>query len=92
MFDWKELLFAGLVGPLELGGAIALQQALDKIQPLEKRKLILTTLYPIVDIELEGITKKSKTKYDDPFTNAFKKAIEQSAAACGLSLQNLDTD
>lgn len=92
MLDWKEILLASLVGPLELVGAATLSQAFDKIKPVEKRKLILSTLYPVVDIELEEMTKKSKTKFDDPFTSALKKAIEASAANCGLSLQNLDTD
>lgn len=56
----------------------------------DRHKLLLAELYPVVDVELEDITLKSKTKADDELTNAFKEAIEESAAAKGVTLQNLD--
>lgn len=63
-----------------------------KVKDPARHKLLLATLYPVVDVELENITDKSKTKADDELTDAIKEAIEESAAGAALTLQNLDSD
>jgi hypothetical protein len=55
-------------------------------------KTVMVALYPIVDVQLETLTDKSKTKLDDIFVDAFKGAIEDSSEANGVELQNLDQD
>lgn len=52
----------------------------------------LASLYPIIDVQLEDITDKTKTKADDVLVDAFKEALEESAAANGVTLPNLDND
>jgi hypothetical protein len=53
---------------------------------------VLTTLYPVIDVYLETLVKKSGTKFDDPIVMALMNAVEESAAEFGLTLPNLDTD
>lgn len=53
---------------------------------------VLTSLYGPIDVYLEGLVKKSTTKFDDPIVIALKEAIEESALEFGVTLPQLDTD
>lgn len=91
---WHEILVAALIGPITAVGRDQLSQVLDKwyeSKP-EQYKAGMVGLYAIVDLQLEPITDTSKTKIDDPFVDALKGAIEDSAQRNGLVLQNLDND
>lgn len=87
-----EILLSALTGPLQVVLASQLESLLSKIEPLETRKTILVALYPIIDVELEKLTTKTKTKIDDAAIIAFKLAIEGAASTAGIDLPNLDND
>lgn len=89
-----EILLSALTGPLTSVGQDQLVQLFDKLYEKnnETYKSALVALYPIVDIQLESLTSKSKTKIDDAIINALKGAIEESAAKYKLVLSNLDND
>jgi len=55
-------------------------------------KTVLVSLYPVIDVQLEDITDKTKTQADDVVVDALKESMEESAAANGVSLPNLDSD
>lgn len=55
-------------------------------------KTTLVSLYPIIDVQLEGVTDKTKTNIDDAVVDALKEAIEESATKNSVTLQNLDAD
>lgn len=55
-------------------------------------KALLTSLYGPIDLYLEGLVKKSKTKFDNPFVLALKGAIEESAEQFDVILPQLDAD
>ncbi len=48
--------------------------------------------YPVVDVELENLAAKTKTKVDDVFVSALKKAFESAAANLGIEIENKDAD
>lgn len=89
-----ELLINTLSPTLETVIAAKLGEILDDlaVKEPEVHKTICTSLYGPVDVHLEGLTKKSKTKIDDAVVNGIKSAIENSADAAGVELPNLDTD
>lgn len=53
---------------------------------------ILNGLYPVIDVQLEDYVKGTDTTIDDDLVATLKKVIEESAAANGLVLVNLDND
>lgn len=68
--------------------------ALGKLQTKDPKayKTVLTSMYPVIDVQLEDITDKSKTKVDDVITDGLKSGFEQSAEKSGIALPNLDSD
>lgn len=89
-----EILLSALTGPLTTVGQQQLVLLFDKLyeKNAETYKTTMIALYPIVDVQLEGLTAKSKTKIDDSIVLALKGAIEESAAKYLLTLSNLDQD
>jgi len=90
----SELIINTFSPALEIVVAAKLQEILDDLaikQP-EAHKTVCTSLYGPIDVHLEGLTAKSKTKIDDAVVNGIKAAIEGSAAAAGIELPNLDQD
>ena len=55
-------------------------------------KTVLVSLYPVIDVQLEDITDKTKTQADDVVVDGIKEAMEESAASSGITLPNLDSD
>jgi hypothetical protein len=55
-------------------------------------KTVLVGLYPVIDVQLEDITDKTKTQADDVIVDGMKEAMEESAAANSIILPNLDND
>lgn len=55
-------------------------------------RTVLVSLYPVIDVQLEDITDKTKTKADDIIVDGIKEAMEESATANSISLPNLDSD
>ena len=58
----------------------------------EHGKVVLASLYPVVDVELEGLADDTKNKIDDAVVDAVKKAMEDVAAKHGIILSNVDDD
>jgi hypothetical protein len=89
-----EIIASAVVPILANVGKDKLVEVLDKLKEQNEStyKTTIISLYPIVDLQLEGVTDKTKTNIDDLFVDALKGAIEESAAKNGLVLQNLDQD
>lgn len=60
-------------------------------QPTHAR-VVLATMYPGVDAELEPLVEGTPTKLDDAVITAVKKAIEDVATAYAIPLSNVDAD
>lgn len=71
-----------------------LTAALNALKAKDEKayKTVLVSLYPVIDVELEDITDKTKTEADDLLVDAIKEAMEESAAANNVTLPNLDSD
>ncbi|HYD90362.1 MAG TPA: hypothetical protein VEA37_02620 [Flavobacterium sp.] len=89
-FNWEEIVVGAIAGPLANVGAEQFAAILMKIEPFEARQTILTSMYPPVDVQLEELAAKSKTKLDNPFVDAIKRGIEMAAEESGIELPNLD--
>ena len=89
-----ELIINTFAPALEIVVATKLQEILDDLaaKEPEAHKTLVTSLYGPIDVHLEGLTARSKTKIDDAVVNGFKAAIEASAEAAGIELPNLDED
>jgi len=61
-----------------------------KVKDPKAYATVVTSLYPVIDVQLEDITDKTKTKADDVIVDALKETLEESAAANGIVLANLD--
>lgn len=55
-------------------------------------RTVLVSLYPVIDVQLEDITDKTKTAADDVVVDGIKEAMEDSAVTNGVTLPNLDSD
>lgn len=55
-------------------------------------KTVLTSMYGPIDVHLEDLAKKSKTKIDDAAVQGILSAIELAAAEFEIELKNLDND
>lgn len=55
-------------------------------------KTTLTSVYPPVDVHLESLVAKTKTKFDDSFIKILKTSLEESAKLNDITLPNLDSD
>lgn len=84
-------LFSNAVKDIIRSRLVAALAAL-KVKNEDHYKVVMSSLYPVVDVELEDITDKTKTKADDVVVDAIKEAMEQSAKDNGITLQNLDSD
>jgi len=71
---------------------IRLLAALTALKAKDEKayRTVLVSLYPVIDVQLEDITDKTKTKADDVIVDGLKEAMEGSAAASGITLPNLD--
>ena len=58
----------------------------------EHGKVLLTSLYPVVDVELEGIFDSTPNELDDAAVDGLKAAMETVAKEVGITLPNLDQD
>lgn len=63
-----------------------------KVKDEKAYRTVLASLYPVVDVQLEDITDKTKTKADDVVVDGLKEGMEASAADNGVTLPNLDSD
>jgi hypothetical protein len=91
MLEFLVGIFSGAIKQLLKERLIAALAAL-KAKDEKAYKTVLTSLYPVVDVQLEDITDKTKTKADDILVDGLKEAMEESAAANGVTLPNLDSD
>lgn len=89
--DWNAILLNSMAPIIQGSLTAVLVELFEKLKPAE-RKTVLVSLYPAIDVQLEGLVKKSKTKLDDAGVLAIKDAIEQSADLNGIDLPNLDED
>lgn len=89
-----ELIINTLSPTLETVIAAKLGEILDDLatKEPEAHKTVCVSLYPAIDVHLEQLTKKTKTKIDDAVVNGIKTAIENSAAEANIELPNIDTD
>ena len=90
----SELIINTFAPALEIVVATKLAEILDELAAKnpEAHKTLCTSLYGPIDVHLEGLVSKTKTKIDDSVVNGFKTAIEDSAAAAGVELPQLDED
>lgn len=91
MLEFLLNTFSGAIKSLlktRLSAALAALKAKDE----KAYRTVLASLYPVIDVQLEDITDKSKTKADDVIVDAIKESMEESAAANGVTLPNLDND
>jgi catalase (peroxidase I) len=91
---FSEILLNGLAPVLQSIAADQLADLFNKFAFNDKKayEAFMVSLYPTIDVQLEKQTQKSKSKIDDAIVLGLKLAIEQSAAANGVSLPNLDND
>jgi len=89
-----ELIINTFAPALEIVVATKFAEILDDLAAKnpEAHKTLCTSLYGPIDVHLEGLVTKSKTKIDDAVVNGFKAAIEQSAETAGVELPELDED
>jgi hypothetical protein len=89
-----ELIINSLSPVLETIVAGKLQELLDDlaVKSPEAHKTVCISLYGPIDVHLETLTAKSKTKIDDAVVNGIKTAIEESALNNGVELPQLDQD
>lgn len=89
-----ELLINTLSPTLETVINAKLTEILDDlaVKDPEAHKTVVTSLYGPIDVHLEKLTSKSRTKIDDAVVNGIKSAIENSADTAGVDLPNLDED
>jgi len=58
----------------------------------EHGAVILASLYPGIDAELEPLAAKTETPFDDVAVKAVKKVFEDVAEETGVPLSNVDDD
>mgnify|MGYP003536371554 CR=1 FL=1 len=89
-----ELIINTFSPALEIVVATKFTEILDELAAKnpEAHKTLCTSLYGPIDVHLEGLTAKTKTKIDDAVVNGFKAAIEASAESAGIALPELDQD
>lgn len=77
---------------LEPAVAEVFGEILEKLRASDPvaHKTVVTALYGPVDVQLENLAKKSRTKIDDAVVLGIKGAVEFSADAGEITLQNLD--
>ena len=90
--NFGEILINALAPALQEAATKHLATTLRKIQPAEKRRDTLMSLYVPIDTALENYTDASKTKIDDAIVDALKMAVEIVAAEDNVTLPNADGD
>lgn len=55
-------------------------------------KTLTVSLYPFIDIYVEGYVQKTKAKWDDTAVDEIMEAIEEFANKHSISLPQLDSD
>lgn len=58
----------------------------------EHGKVALVALYPILDVEIEGLTEQTETEIDDAIVEGAMEAFEDLAEQYEIELPNLDED
>lgn len=93
-FNLGDILVNWVLPLVQTKGKQALVELLQKLHDTDvvSYTQLVTGVYPLIDLQLENYTKKSKTQIDDRVVNDLKAAVEESAAANGVTLPNLDTD
>jgi hypothetical protein len=91
MLEFLINLFSNAIKDLLKVRLVAALAAL-KLKDEKAYKTVLVSLYPVIDVQLEDVTDKTKTKADDVIVDGIKEAMEESAAANGVVLPNLDND
>lgn len=93
-FNLGELLVGTLLPVIKSVGTDQLVALFEQLKAKDEKayKTVLNALYPIVDVQLEALVTKSKSKIDDSLIAALKDAIEESAEKNGITLPNLDED
>lgn len=91
MLEFLINTFSGAIKSLLKTRLLAALAAL-KLKDEKAYRTALVGLYPVIDVQLEDVTDKTKTKADDVLVDAIKEAMEESAAANGVTLPNLDQD
>lgn len=91
MFEFVFNLFDKAIKKLLKERLMAALLALSVKDP-KAFKTVLVSLYPVIDVQLEDITDKTKTKADDVIVDAIKEAMEETATAHNIILPNLDAD
>lgn len=89
-----ELLINTLSPTLETVINAKLTEILDDlaVKNPEAHKTVVTSLYGPIDVHLQSLTAKSRTKIDDAVVNGILAAIESSAETAGVELPQLDED
>jgi len=84
-------IFAPIVEPLvEMVFEALLKKFFEK-QP-DHAKVLLVSLYPVIDAELEPIFDETENPFDDNVVDGLKKAFEKVAEENKIDLPNLDND
>ena len=80
------------IGQAEKASKEVFIKAFEKIYAKNpaRHKLLLVSLYPVIDVELEDVVKATKTTFDDAGVRALKQAMEDQAVKYGFELPNLD--
>jgi hypothetical protein len=91
-FNFGHFILNSLASALQPAVAETFSDILEKLRASnpENHKLVVTSLYGPVDVHLENLAKKSKTKIDDSVVLGLKEAIEFSADQGGVVLDNID--
>jgi len=84
-------IFAPIVEPLVKMVFSALLRKLFEKEP-EHAKVLLVSLYPVIDVELEPIFDESENPFDDGVVDGLKGAFEEVAEENKIELSNLDND
>lgn len=93
-FNLGDILVNWVLPLVQTKGKQALVELLQKLHDTDvvSYTQLVTGVYPLIDLQLENYTKKSKTQIDDKIVNDLKGAVEESAAVNSVVLPNLDTD
>jgi hypothetical protein len=87
--------FLDVLAPaIEVGAKMAIEAFLKYAMEKEPThtKVLIASLYPVIDCELEPVVEKTPSELDNAIVSAIKDAMEQTAEAAGFTLENLDED
>ena len=90
----KEQLLNLLAPVIKMALKQVLTPLLDSLMQREPEHgaVALATLYPIVDAELEPLTERTGTEFDDAAVDAVKEVIQDVAGSYNVPLSDVDGD